>query len=98
MIPRTAFRTIVSQRSSIHSGLLLKRAICSSIPQYDKVKLWEHLPGEGGEVNKGLSELMGPLRAKNFANPNPKATVGYDHFDVAIGKIHTVITIFLRIQ
>lgn len=91
IIPRTAFRTIIMQRSSsISTGLLLKRAICSSVPQYDKVKLWEHLPGEGGEVSKGLSELMGPLRAKNFANPNPRATVGYDHFDVAIGKIPTI--------
>lgn len=52
-----------------------------------KVRLFDQLPGEGGKVKKGLEELLGPLRAANFQNPNPLKTVGYDHFDVAIGKL-----------
>lgn len=51
-----------------------------------QVKLWDQLPGEGGQVKKGIQELLGPLRAQNFSNPDPLKTVGYDHFDVAIGK------------
>ncbi|KAI9336041.1 FAD dependent oxidoreductase [Pilaira anomala] len=48
------------------------------------LKLWDQLPGEGGQLKTGLQDLLGPLRATNFKNPNPRETVGYDHFDVAI--------------
>lgn len=58
--------------------------------QQYKVKLWDQLPGEGGEAKKGLEELLGPLRAKNFKSTNPRATVGHDHFDVAIGTRNRV--------
>ncbi|CAO3651836.1 unnamed protein product [Mucor hiemalis] len=69
---------------TLQRGLLYKRAFSSSVSRHEKVKLWDQLPGEGGQVSQGLSDLMGPIRAKNFVNPNPRATVGYDHFDVAI--------------
>lgn len=65
--------------------LILSRNLCTSLPRL-QVKLWDQLPGEGGQVKKGLQDLLGPLRAKKFSNANPLETVGYDHFDVAIGK------------
>ncbi|KAI9272080.1 FAD dependent oxidoreductase [Helicostylum pulchrum] len=62
--------------------ILTRRLHTTKVAQ--KVKLFDQLPGEGGQVKKGLQELLGPLRAANFQNPNPLKTVGYDHFDVAI--------------
>lgn len=54
------------------------------------LRLWDQLPGEGGQLKTGLQDLLGPLRATNFKNPNPRETVGYDHFDVAIGKNYII--------
>ncbi|KAI8988675.1 FAD dependent oxidoreductase [Pilobolus umbonatus] len=48
------------------------------------LKLWEQLPGEGGEKKAGLEKLLGSLRASNFGEPSPYLTVGHDHFDLAI--------------
>lgn len=75
--------------------LIFSRQLSTSLPRL-QVKLFDKLPGEGREVSKGLQELLGPLRAQNFSNADPSKTVGYDHFDVAIG-INTNIYIFFHL-
>jgi 2-hydroxyglutarate dehydrogenase len=84
---------LVSLRVSTASKLVRQRAVFFTLPRKlhtsnvrheQGIKYWDQLPGEGGEKKKGLESLLGPLRAEAFANPNPRETVGHDHFDLAI--------------
>jgi hypothetical protein len=81
LIRVSAASKLVRQRSFLFT---LTRKLHSNNTYYQDIKFWNQLPGEGGEKKKGLESLLGSLRAETFANPNPRETVGHDHFDLAI--------------
>ncbi|KAG0169259.1 hypothetical protein DFQ28_002414 [Apophysomyces sp. BC1034] len=79
---------MVSRVSRFWLSNITSRITCRSLHHTARrpkdVFLWDKLPGEGGEISKGVEKLLGPMRARNFAGNEQAAVAGEEHFDVVI--------------